>query len=284
MNREQAPATEPIDYVTRWRQMVRDRDEQGRRLDALHRRPDIWGGPRAERFRRMSTAPGREPLAELIGPVLTPATTVLDVGAGAGRHVVRIAPKVARVVAVEPSPAMREQLGQVIQEAGLTNVEVIPGRWPEVEVGPADVVICSHVTYFAEEIEPFLQRLRAVTRERAFVVHRFVQRERAILELFERVWGEPRALEPTFVDLFGVAAQLGLWGKAATIPFGGGPTFSTLDDATATIRADLLNPSDPRAESTIRDYLAERLVEREGRLEFDQPPAYAGVLWWEGGA
>src|SRR5436190_1155288 len=105
---------EPIDYVERWRELVRTREEQGRRLDRIHDRDDPWAGARAERFRRMTQqSTSADPLIELIRPNLTPSTSVLDVGAGAGRHVVSIAPLVASVTAVEPSPAMRQQLHDV---------------------------------------------------------------------------------------------------------------------------------------------------------------------------
>lgn len=285
MNRETSPArVAPVDYVGRWREIVRARADQGERLDEAHGRGDHWAGPRAERFRRLTTAGGPDPLAELIRPVLTPETTVLDVGAGAGRHVVRIAPLVRKVTAVEPSPAMREQLGQVVREAALTNVEIVAGGWPGVDVPPADVVLCSHVAYFVADIAPFIERLRAVNRGRAFVVHRHVQREQAILDLFEKVWHEPRCFEPTFTDLFGVATQLGLWANVAKIPFGGAPTYGSLDDAIEMVRADLLNPRDPRATEIIREDLSARLIEREGNLTIPSLPTFAGVLWWEAGA
>jgi SAM-dependent methyltransferase len=272
---------EPIDYVERWRGLVRAREEQGRRLDRLHGRGDHWGGERAARFRRMTsqvTAP--DPFFELLRPHLTPRTTVLDVGAGTGRHVVRIAPLVASVTAIEPSPAMRGQLEDVTREAGLTNVTIVPTGWPEAEVAPADVVICSHVAYFVEDIEPFVRRLREVARERAYVVHRHRQREQAVLELFEQIWGESRRLEPSFADLFGVATQLGLYGNVASIPFSTLVGFESLDDAVAMVRADVLNPEGDDADRKVRDYVAERMVQREGQWTFGGSPTFAGVLWW----
>jgi len=94
----------PIDYVDRWRRLVAARDEQGRRLDRLHGRPDPWAGDRAARFRQMTTRPGAsDPLVDLVRPLVGPDSSVLDVGAGAGRHVLPLAPLVSKVTAVEPS-------------------------------------------------------------------------------------------------------------------------------------------------------------------------------------
>lgn len=273
---------DPIDYVARWRQLVTAREHQGRRLDPEFGRGDHWAGERALRFRRIAARAARsDALLELIRPHLTPSTTILDVGAGTGRHVVPLAPLAAQVTAVEPSPAMRAQLEAVVQEQGLANVRIVASQWPVAEVEPADIVICSHVAYVVSEIAPFLRRLDEVNRGRCYVVLRHVQREIAILDLFERIWGEPRCQEPTFTDLFGVASQLGIWANVATIPFGVAAEFESIDDAVAWVRADLLNPVGPSVDSTIREYLNERMICRDGKWTFPTPPMVAGVLWWE---
>lgn len=276
------PPVAPIDYIDRWRRLVTAREEQGRRLDRLGDRPDHWAGDRAARFRRMTMRPGTsDPLIELIRPLVGADSSILDVGAGTGRHVLPLAPLASKVTAVEPSPAMRAQLEAAVRAAGLTNVEIIATGWPADQVAPADLVICSHVVYFVAEIEHFLRRLDQVNRGRAVVVLRHEQRELAILDLFERVWNEPRCPEPSFVDLFGVACQMGIYPNVATISFNATAGFETIDEALPMIRADLLNPEGPDVERKIQDYLNERMIYRDGRWQFDVPPTSAGVLWWE---
>jgi len=279
------PAGQPpgIDHVARWRTLVRAREEQGRRLDPLHGRPDPWGDNRAARFRHLVSEAGPDALFALIRPFLRPDLTVLDVGAGVGRHVIPIAPLVRKVIAVEPSAAMRRELQDMIRASGLANVEVIAAAWPDADVTAADLVICSHVVYVVAEIEPFLRRLAAVCRGRCYVTCRWTQREAPILPLFEEVWGESRCPEPTFADLLGVADQLGLRGQVTTIPFGAGRGFESFEAAVAAVRADLLNPPDAAADARIREYLAGHLRLQEGRWVLEAPPMFAGVLWWEAG-
>ena len=113
-----------------------------------------------------------------------------------------------------------------------------------------------------EEIEPFLRRLTEVTRTRAYVVVRFQQRELALLDLFERVWGEPRCFEPTFADLFGAACQIGIWPNVTRIPYVTNLRFDSFDDAVQTVRTDLLNPQTEGVEETIRAYLKEHMLEQ----------------------
>ncbi len=272
----------PIDYVQRWRHLVETRVEQGRRLDRFHGRPDHWSGDRAARFRQMASRPRSvDPLLDFLRPLLTPETTVLDVGAGVGRHVLPLAPLVSRVTAVEPSPAMRSHLESAVTQAGARNVEIVAESWPAAKVAPADLVVCSHVAYFVADIEPFLRRLDEVNRGRCVVVLRHVQRESAILDLFERIWHEPRCPEPTFADLFGVACQLGIWANVTNIIFAINLSYESLDEAVRLVKQDLLNPDGTDVDRQIREYLTERMIQRDGRWTFDAPPTPAGVLWWE---
>jgi hypothetical protein len=108
-----------------------------------------------------------------------------------------------------------------------------------------------------------------------------VQREVAILDLFEKIWNEPRCPEPTFADLFGAACQLGIWANVVNFPFTTVGGFDGVDEAVRMVKGDLLNPEGAEAEKEIRDYLAERLVQRNGKWLFNTPPTCVGVLWWE---
>lgn len=275
----------PLDYVARWRDLVLARAEQGRRLDREHGRADLWGGQRAQRFQRYVAAAqeGDDPLVALVRPLLGPETTVLDVGAGPGRHVLPLARLAKHVTAVEPSEAMRTLLARNLASQGLRNVAVVAGEWPDVgnAVGSADVVVCSHVVYGVADIAPFVRQLHAAAQQRVVVALRFGQREEALLDLFARVWGEPRCLAPTAVDLFGVLAQLGLFANVQVVPFPQPRAFDDLDDAIAQVKADLLNPVGAKADALIRADLERRLVRRDGKLTFDLPPAWAALLWWD---
>ncbi len=275
--------TAPIDWVARWRAAVEARHDQGRRLDSQHHRADAWAG-RAQRFNRYVAETGAgDPLLGMLLRAVDANTTVLDVGAGPGRHTVPLAKVARHVTAVEPSAAMRELLEENVRAADLTNVDVVDASWPDVHVRPADVVVCSHVLYGTVEVEPFVQALDAATRRACYVALRIGQREGAYLPLFEAVWGEPRALAPTALDLFNVVHQLGLPANFTTIPFQPWRDYESLDAAVEQVRADVLNPTDPAAEATIRAWLQSNLTERDGRLSLLGDAPRAGVVWWEKG-
>jgi SAM-dependent methyltransferase len=298
-----------IDWVRRWRRLVEARHEQGRRLDREHGRGDAWAAGRARRFSRyVAASGGDDPLLQRLLPIVGSDMTVLDVGAGPGRHALPLARVARRVVAVEPSAAMREQLeanafgdgngafddgngafgdgngafgdGNGRDAGGLTNLEVVPAAWPEAaeRVEPADLVICAHVLYPIVEVEPFLRQLGARTRRLCFLQLRLGQREGPYLELFERVWGEPRAPAPTALDLFNVAHQLGFAASFEVVPFPAWRRFDTLDEAVENARQDILNPSG--ADGLIRAYVEPRLVEVDGRLALPNETPSAGLVYW----
>src|SRR4026207_1658442 len=102
------PAVPSIDYIARWRDIVERRRAQ---MESAYERAglvnvDYWG-KRAKAYRaslheRMDRDPFlQRPLREVIAD-----TTIRDVGAGAGRHTLALAPHVAHVTAVDPSVAM----------------------------------------------------------------------------------------------------------------------------------------------------------------------------------
>src|SRR5579859_4458585 len=102
------PPPEPIDYVQRWAQLVERRRAQ---MDAAYAvagqsSGDYWGR-RAKAYRQsLHERMDEDPFFLRVREATTAATSVLDVGAGTGRHTLALAPHVRTVTAVDPSPAM----------------------------------------------------------------------------------------------------------------------------------------------------------------------------------
>jgi ubiquinone/menaquinone biosynthesis C-methylase UbiE len=69
-----------------------------------------------------SSGPDLEHAKRLVRAGLPPRAAIVDVGCGAGHLAFALAPHVARVAAVDPSPAMRATVESAARERGLTNV------------------------------------------------------------------------------------------------------------------------------------------------------------------
>src|SRR5213595_1316261 len=98
--------------LERWRGLLHARAQQ---MDAAYARlgrssSDFWDR-RARAFHRVTRERiQRDPLYLKLSRVVTPETTILDVGAGTGRFVLALAPQAKQVIAVEPNATMLHYL------------------------------------------------------------------------------------------------------------------------------------------------------------------------------
>lgn len=147
------------DWAEHWRRLVADRDATVGPRDVAY-----WDA-RAERYAQ--SVHGQDgPLFDLIRPWLAPDRTVLDVGAGTGRHTVPMAALVRRVIAVEPSERMRRQIPPA------PGLEVVAADWMAAGELRADVVTCLHTLYPIADPVPFLRKLDRAASERVIIAMR----------------------------------------------------------------------------------------------------------------
>jgi SAM-dependent methyltransferase len=152
-----------------WKQRVAAHHAQSQKIRAAK---GVTEGDRWEAISSLFTAnPRRTDDVEVNRLVreVTPSTTVLDVGGGAGRFALALALRCQHVTVVEPSPSMRESLCQAAAEAGIDNVSVVAKRWEEADVEPADVVLSAHVIYMIEDIDAFVVKLIEHARQKVLM-------------------------------------------------------------------------------------------------------------------
>src|SRR5699024_7431080 len=101
------------------------------------------------------------PVVTALAGLVDDDARVIDIGAGGGRFTIPLARRVRKVVAVEPSAGMRDELQTGIEETGVENVEIVAVDWADADVEPADLVFAAHVTYSLRSVEPFLRKLDA---------------------------------------------------------------------------------------------------------------------------
>lgn len=134
---------------------------------ADHAAPGDHWAEWAELFRQDPHRPRDANLDALAG-YLRPSDRLLDVGGGAGRVSLALAGRVAEVVLVEPSPAMRAQFRAARDAAGIANARAAPDWWADSpETG--DVVHLADVTYFVRDIVPFIAKLHRAAARRVLL-------------------------------------------------------------------------------------------------------------------
>ena len=212
---------------------------------------------------------------------IRPDETVVDAGAGAGRYTAPLATLARHVTAVEPSAGMRAALANVVATRGLTNVSITEGSWQDAEVEPHDVVVCSHVLYFVPDAVPFIEKVDAKARRACYIFLRVDARDTPLNPLWREVWGEERAREVGFLDLYNLLFSIGLLANAQLTPPERGTRYIDLNDAVEQTRESLgLGPDDHQFDDRIRAFLDERLQPDGDRLAF-LPFMQTAIVWWE---
>lgn len=278
------PEIAPIDYVRRWHDIVERRRVQ---MDTAYAaagidNADYWGR-RAKTYRQaLHERTEEDPFLIRVRRDVTPETTVLDVGAGTGRHTLALAPHVRRVVAVDPSPAMLGFLKEDVAEQKLTNVETVASAWLDAEVEPADVVLCSHVLYPIADPVPFIRKLESSARQRVYVYLR-VDPLPTDFGLWREFYGVSLQAQPTHLDLINLLAQLEIVPDVEVVHHRFTWTFAEVEEAVAQVRNSLcLREDDIAATTRLRALLESRLTRwPNGRLGPAIGSARSAIISWQ---
>lgn len=281
---------EPIGYITRWRDIVVARREQHDAACAQQgRTTDDYWARRAEGFHKFAreASQGGDALLDCVLRYLRPDDVVLDVGAGTGRHSIPLARHARRVVAIDPSPGMLRFLRDDAESAGLDNVDVVEGAWPDVadRVSEADVIISAHVLYPIENVMPFLRALDSRARRLCFLQLMVWQHWFDQFGLWEAVHGSQRLPQPTYIDALNVLHQLGCY-ASVEIAWAQTPRlFDSLDDAVERLAESVAVGDDQEQRARLREALANQLEPTDdGRLAHPVRQWPLATLWWEAGS
>lgn len=252
-----------VDWVAHWRRLVEARAAQaGEPL-----RETFWDR-RARRF-ALSMRGQEDPFLTFLQPWLDNRRTLIDVGAGIGRHAGPIAARLDWVTAVEPSESMRDQIPRA------ENMTVIGSGWEDAEPAPADLVICVHVLYPIAEVVPFVEKLARFARERVFIVLRDASHPHPA----ERMAGPNRTRGPMLRDCLLLLRQLGIAPGLTMFSY---PVFFRFESLAAAIEDCALRLGSDWDEDKGRAWLEANLrAENDGMLVYEGGEVTSGVLHWK---
>jgi hypothetical protein len=148
--------------IQAWRERVSANREQAERLREGASPRDFYAAVASD-F-RADPRRTNEPALDVLRSLVEAGETWFDIGAGGGRYALPLALEAGRVIAVEPSEGMRSVLQQGMAEHGISNIEIVPARWPMEKAPIADVSLIAHIGYDIEEIGPFLDAVEASAR------------------------------------------------------------------------------------------------------------------------
>jgi SAM-dependent methyltransferase len=254
-----------LDWEDHWKRVVEDRAG----ASGSHANTAYWDR-RAPTFAR-STRSRVDEFLDVVSPYVSPRKTLIDAGAGAGRHAVPLAERLEWVTAVEPSEGMRAQIPP------RDNMTVIASTWEDAEVATADLVICCHVLYGVADPVPFITKLDRAARERVFVMLREGPMPHPAATIRARMVGGEGPGVPQFSDLFMLLMQMGIAPEVRFIRYPVVNRYSDIDEALADSRALV---GEGWEEARGRAMLEEMLVRDGDELVFDSGVALSGVAHW----
>lgn len=151
------------------------------------------------------------PLDMLAAPALAGATTVLDIGAGAGASSLHLVPPGATLHAVDSQPSMLRALEADAAQRGV-DVATYDGSWPDVadEVPACDVVLSAHVLYNVADLVPFVQALTSHARRLVVVEITATHPWARLAPMWQEVHHQPRPDGPTADLAVEVLAEAGV--------------------------------------------------------------------------
>ncbi len=254
-----------------WGETVRSEHAQADRVRSDDPSADHWRSL-AHRFKPMSRESAVQDESYIaVSRYVRESDVVIDVGAGAGRLAIPIAEHCNRVVAVEPSEAMQEQLRNQADAWGIDNIQVIESTWEEAEVEPADVIICAHVVYTVEDIAGFIRKLSRNARREVLII---VFEEPAManyFELWRLIYGEDRISLPSLSQLEEVLAELGITYEKHPLDEWESRPFSDAEKAYEESLARLFittSNENTELQAKLRAVLQDSLVPVEGGMRF----------------
>ncbi len=211
-----------------------------------------------------------------------PGCTLLDIGAGTGAWEGHLAQYVDRITAVEPSPSMIEVMREHMDSCDVTNVEIVRGFWPDVDVPVHDFSLCSHAMYGMINFETFIRSMEAKTRHTCFLLLRAPESTGVLAQAAQHVWGHPYD-SPNFQVAYNALLQMGIFASVRFEEPGRWKprTSASIEEALQSVKRHIAL-EDEAHDGFLREMLRAELVLRDGQYVWPADVRSALVYWRPG--
>lgn len=255
--------------IERWHEIL---DARAKQMDAAYTllgrtSADFWERRAKNYHRSTKETVTNDPLFLKLRQVVTPDTTVLDVGAGTGRFALALAPYAQSIIAIEPNTAMLNYLKHDATEEGLTTISALHSRWQDVSTDlTADIVVCSHVLYPLWDVDTFVTKLRSATRKACYIYMRAVHFDSSTSPLWKHFHGDERHPAPGYIHALDILFEMGIYADVEIVRMPGVLRYPSLDVATEELLEQLILSDDGQTRHELQTLLETWLIERDGVL------------------
>ena len=271
------------DWIKLWRQLVETQNRHWTKKRDKESDKDFWVG-RARSFdagvkrRWVRPDPHRDYILSCLAA--RPGATVLDIGAGTGAWAILLAKWAEKVTAVEPSSEMIRVMSENLKKEGVDNVEILQGSWPEIEVAPHDISLCSHAMYGSPDLPAFIRSMNEATRRTCFMLFRAPNQDGLMAKAALKIWGQPND-SPNFQVAHGVMLQMGIYPNVMMESPGAWPHWksTTIEEALNDMKRRFGLGTSPEHDDFLLDLLKNGLTVEEGAYIWPSEVRTALVYW-----
>jgi SAM-dependent methyltransferase len=269
------------DWNSLWGELVEVKARSRKKRHAGNPIEDIWA-ERAQHFKERVRKKWARPDSsrEFILSRMDPECTVLDIGAGTGDWAALLSPRTEHVTAVEPSDSMIAVMRESLNAQKISNVSIVQGEWPNVDVEPHDYSLCSHAMYACHDLRSFVLKMVACTRRTCFLLLRAPSIDSVRAEAARRLWGQPLD-SPNFTIAYNVLLQAGIYANVLMENTGlwKARTSASLDEALLDMRRFMGLGESGEHDEYLRDLLKRKLAWRNGRYVWP-PEVRSALVYW----
>ncbi len=213
-------------------------------------------------------------------PILVGCRTVLDVGAGVGALTVPLAKSVEAVTALEPAPAMLEELRANLARNHLGNVTCIQAAWGKTDVPPHDLILVANVAPIFEHLLAFLTVAEPLARRAIALVQNVGSGTEKFYfgEIYPLVLGRPYPPRDDYLRTVTLLHSLGIYANVQIISYHFDQPFADFQEAVDFWKVHL-RLEEPEQERQLVGFLQTRL-QRVGPRLIAPMRRQSAVLWW----
>lgn len=197
-------------YASLWRELVEVKRENQSKSIETPGDSDYWAVQARKYDQRVKSKwTQTDNTRDLLLKILQPDSSIIDIGAGTGAWTLFFAKFMREVTAIEPSKAMRAILEENIDQADVSNVNIITDKWPAANPQIHDYVFCSHAMYECSDFECFIKKMIACANKMCFLLIRAPSLDGLITEACLNIWKQPHD-SPNFTIAYNLLLQMGI--------------------------------------------------------------------------
>lgn len=189
---------------------------------------------------------------------LLPSWSVLDIGPGPGTLAIPIAKKVKHVTVIEPSLAMIDHLKSHVQDARVSNIDIIHSRWEDTSletIGLHDIVIASYSLNYLD-IEAALLKMDQVAQKMVYLYWfaGITTLEKIRIDLYPVIFARRYNPFPKCNIIYNLLYNKGIFPEIKVLDTSYSQEYSDIEEVVSEIK-DILNISTNEHDEFLAEYV-----------------------------